>query len=81
MSVLPFVPILFTVLGTEPAHLDNWATTEAHPSLSLVFRDLFLLFVNCLYVCMSLECTHECKCPQSSEEGVGSSRAGIMGSC
>lgn len=44
MSILPFLPILFTVLGTEPAHLDNWSTTELHTSLSLVFRDYFYYF-------------------------------------
>lgn len=81
VSILPFVSILFTVSGTEPAHLDNWSTTEPHPSLSLVFRDLFLLFLNCLYMCMPLECTHEYKGPQSSEEGVGPSRAGVTDSC
>lgn len=80
MSVILCVPTLSGVLGTEPAHLDNWSTTELHPSLSLAFRDLFLLSLNCLYMCMPLECTHEYKCPEL-EEGIGPSRAGVMGSC
>lgn len=37
----------------------------------------FSIMFSCVYV---LESTHECKCPQSPEEGVGSPGAGVSGS-
>lgn len=49
--------VLLLGLGTEPrAYLypGDWPTTELRPSLSpLFFKDLVLLFLNCVYMCMS----------------------------